>query len=154
MLKLALYVLNLHAQPLCNFFFSRFHLKVDLSSLVHPGCAWIAAHSGSAPCSLVPLDVTGVFLRNRTVLKTQYIACFQMTVMYPSSIYIFFQLSEAYSSSMIAVFPVYTGYYLHNCIVIMLSVFAPELWLSTQLAHRVEVFRLNMLEIRDQQKIY
>lgn len=65
------------------FFFSRFHPKV-----AHPGCAWIAAHSGSALCSVVPSDVTGVFLRNTTVLKTQYVACLQTTVMYPSSIFL------------------------------------------------------------------
>lgn len=131
MLKLALYVLNLHAQPLCNFFFSRFHPKVEPRSLAHAGHAWIVAHSGSALCSVVLLDVTGVFLRNITVLKTKFIACLQITVMYPSSLF-YYKLRKIYSFSMIAVSPVYTGYYLHDCIVIMLSVFAPELWLCTQ----------------------
>lgn len=88
-------------QPLSNFFFSGFHPKVDPPGLAHPGHAWIAARSGSALCSVVLLDVTGAFLRNTTVLKTQFIACLQMTVMYPSSLF-YYKLRKVYSSSMIA----------------------------------------------------
>lgn len=38
----------------------------------------------SALCSFILLDVTAVFLRNVTLLKTESIACLEITVMYSS----------------------------------------------------------------------